>query len=198
MMAMLDSHVLTAASRAEPSRLQKLRSMKDAASVKMARPLAAYATKMPSTSKLPASSSNTEPKNKTKWQGNSTASDGLCHTTEDEEVAYASDNEQAAQQEAPEGPKQSLCVVVHGEPSPTRLSVNRSEQHALPQEAACLRGLTFEFTRLRRRVKPAVGRRVQRRVRPRSHLLPCPATDASLAICHWNSGSKDWRSATAP
>src|SRR5439155_26142042 len=40
-------------------------------------------------------------------------------------------------------------------------------------------GLTFEFTRVRKRAKPAVALRVQRRVRPRAHLLASPSVPLS-------------------
>lgn len=40
-------------------------------------------------------------------------------------------------------------------------------------ESLCLRGLTLEFTRTRKRAKPAVACRVQRRVRRHAALLRC-------------------------
>ena len=46
---------------------------------------------------------------------------------------------------------------------------------ALELMAACMtrnmKGLTFEFTRVRKRAKPAVARRVERRVSGTSHYL---------------------------
>ena len=49
----------------------------------------------------------------------------------------------------------------------TALWMNIGVSYGVGGDASVLRRLTFEFTRGRKRAKPAVGRRVQRRVRPR-------------------------------